>query len=387
VLVVGMGDTGVLVAVHLGRRVEVTGVAARPALVSGQELGTRLADPRRWRRSYLVALSRFRRLDRARLLHGEVRRLDLSSGEAEVALAGGGTTVVGWDALVIATGVSNGFWRRHRVEDLDDVERGLDQVAAEIAAAGSIAVVGGGATGVSAAANLARRHPEKTVHLFFSGEQPLPGYHPRVRDELTAELQRSGVVLHTGHRAVLPDGFGADRLTKGPVEWSTGQDAVEADVTLWAVGAVRPNTDWLPADLLDEQGFVRVDERLAVPGHPRVFAVGDVAASDPHRSSARNWGWRIVCHNVRVATTGRGRLRRYSAPPHRWGSILGVQPEGMVVHQPDGRSFRVPRWLADPLLFRGFVEGYLYGGLRRARWRRPNGGDGTGSPGARSEPM
>jgi NADH dehydrogenase FAD-containing subunit len=373
VLVVGMGDTGVLVAVHLGRRAEVTGVAARPALVSGQEVGTRLADPQRWRRSYFVALSRFRRLDRVRLLHGEVRRIDLDRRHAEVALAVGGTTVVGWDALVIATGVCNGFWRRHRVEGLDAVERSLAEVSAEIAAAGSIAVVGGGATGVSAAANLSRRHPAKAVHLFFSGEQPLPGYHPRVRDELTAELRRAGTVLHPGHRAVLPDGFGADRLTTDPVEWSTGQDAAEADVTLWAVGAVLPNTGWLPADLLDEQGFVRVDEHLAVPGHPRVFAVGDVAASDPHRSSARNWGWRIVCHNVRVATIGRGRVRRFSAPTHRWGSILGVQPEGMVVHQPDGRSFRVPRWLADPLLFRGFVEGYLYGGLRRASRRRPTG--------------
>lgn len=365
-----MGDAGVLVAVHLGRGLEVVAVAARPALVSGQELGTRLADPQRWRRSYLVALSRFRRLDGVRVLHGEVRGIDLGRREAEVALDDGTTEVVGWDALVIASGVDNGFWRRHRVEDLRAVECSLSEVAASIAAADSIAVVGGGATGVSAAANLARRHPAKTVHLFHSGDQPLPGYHPEVRAAVAAELQRAGVVVHPGHRAVLPDGFAGDRLTDAPVEWSTGQDPFEAGLTLWAVGAVRPNTDWLPAELLDEQRFVRVDEHLQVPGHRCVFAVGDVAASDPHRSSARNWGWRIVCHNVRVATSGRGRLRRFSAPPHRWGSIFGVQPEGMVVYQPNGRSFRVPRWLADPLLLRGFVEGYLYGGLRRRARRR-----------------
>ena len=35
------------------------------------------------------------------------------------------------------------------------------------------------------------------------------------------------------------------------------------------------------ADLLDEQGFVRVTETLQVPGHPEVFAIGDVASFDP----------------------------------------------------------------------------------------------------------
>ena len=40
-----MGDTGVLVSTHLGRSFDVIGVSTKPALVSEQELGTRLADP------------------------------------------------------------------------------------------------------------------------------------------------------------------------------------------------------------------------------------------------------------------------------------------------------------------------------------------------------
>ena len=38
VVIIGMGDTGVLVATHLGRSAEVVGISTRPALVSGQEL-------------------------------------------------------------------------------------------------------------------------------------------------------------------------------------------------------------------------------------------------------------------------------------------------------------------------------------------------------------
>ena len=187
-------------------------------------------------------------------------------------------------------------------------------------------------------------------------------------------LQADGVIVHPGHRAHLPDGFSGDRLTTGPVAWSTGQPPFAADLTLWAVGRVRPHSSFLPPTVLDDDGFVQVDEFLAVPGHPGVFAVGDVAASDPHRSSARNWGWQVVVTNVRAHLgSGRGRRRRFRAPRYRWGSVLGLQSGGLVVAQPSGRRVRVPRSLAEVLLFRLFVTRYLYGGLRRATTERPQG--------------
>jgi NADH dehydrogenase FAD-containing subunit len=209
------------------------------------------------------------------------------------------------------------------------------------------------------------------VHLFHSGELPLPGYHPSVRRWIRRELLDAGVSVHPDHRAVVPEGFLGDRLTTDEVVWSTGQPPFAADLTLWAVGGVRPHSAFLPPAVLDDDGFVRVDEHLRVPGHPNVFAVGDVAASDPHRSSARNWGWRVVVANTRAATRGRDRrLKRYHAPEYRWGSILGLQDDGLVVVQPDGRRFRVPRRAAEPLLFGLFVTRYLYGGLRPAKNRR-----------------
>lgn len=365
-IVAGMGDTGVLVASHLGRRVDVVGVSTRPALVSGQELGNRLADPEHWRHNFFLPFGRFERLDRVRTLHGRIERIDTTRSQAHVARAGGGMTIVPYDALVVATGVSNGFWRHDRVQDLDAIEAELASVTAELADAQCLAIVGGGATGVSAAASLARRHPAKQVHLFHGDDEPLPGYHPEVRARVTQMLRESGVQLHPGHRAVLPDGFDGDRLTTDPVTWSTGQEPFVADLVLWAVGRVRPHTDFLPDDMLDERGFVRVDEHLRVPGHPGVFAVGDVAASDPNRSSARNWGYLIVAHNVKAYVRGRGgRMWPYRAPPHRWGSILGIQDDGMVVFQPDGKAFRVPRWAVQPLLFDLWMRTILYRGIRR----------------------
>ena len=60
--------------------------------------------------------------------------------------------------LVVATGASNGFWRHDRVEGVDEVEALAAGVGAPRTAP-TVAVVGGGATGVSVADNLARRAP------------------------------------------------------------------------------------------------------------------------------------------------------------------------------------------------------------------------------------
>ena len=369
VVVAGLGDTGVLVATRLAGRHEVVGISTRPALLSGQELGNRLTVPERWRRSYFVPYRRFRRLDRVRTVHGRITAVDLERSLVRVDGADGATTEEAYDVLVIATGASNGFWRHDRVQDLAAIDADLAAVKAQLDAASSIAVVGGGATGVGVADNLARRS-SAAVHLFHRGDRPLPGYHPAAREWIVEQLHRDGVVVHPHHRAVVPEGSARDQLTDGPVAFSTGQAPFSADVTVWAVGGVRPHSAFLPSEVLDADGFVRVDEHLRVPGMPTVFAVGDVAASDPLRSSARNWGYRVIVANVHDTLRGRQPRRRFRAPEYRWGSVLGLQRDGLVVVQPTGRRFRIPRWLAEPLLFRGFVNLYLYGGLRRETPRR-----------------
>ena len=63
---------------------------------------------------------------------------------------------------------------------------------------------------------------------------------------------------------------------------------------MWAVGNVRPNNDFIPVAMLNDDGFVKTDALLRVEGYDNVFTVGDIAASDPHRSSARNWAAVVV---------------------------------------------------------------------------------------------
>lgn len=364
VVIAGLGDAGVLTAIRLSRHADVVGFSVKPALVSGQELGLRLSRPDDWARDYWIPFEKFRRLDRVRTVQATLTGVDLAARTVFGRGPDGAPLAEGYDALVISTGVANGFWRQPTLQGPAEIGAGLRAAHDRLAAAGAIVVVGGGAAAVSSAVNMATTWPGKRVDLYFPGDRALLGYHPRTWERLRGRLTSLGVGVHPGHRAALSNGFAGNQITDGPVCWSTGQPPAPADAVLWAIGRVQPNTGWLPPELLDERGFVRVTPQLRVPGHPRVFAVGDVAATDPLRSSARNRGDALVARNIRAEFAGR-RLRAYKAPGKRWGSLLGVQPDGLEVFLPTGHAFRFPPWSVERVVMPWIVRWGMYGGVRK----------------------
>ena len=118
VVIAGLGDSGVLTAIRLARFADVVGISANPALVSGQELGVRLARPAEWARDYLVPFDRYRALDPIRTVQARLTGVDLAGRVVHAERPDGTPVAEPYDALVISTGVSNGFWRDDRVEDL-----------------------------------------------------------------------------------------------------------------------------------------------------------------------------------------------------------------------------------------------------------------------------
>jgi NADH dehydrogenase FAD-containing subunit len=365
-LIAGLGDAGVLTAIRLAREFEVTGISVKPGLISGQELGVRLARPADWARDYWIPFEKFRALDRVRTVQAQLTGVDLDARTVS-AIAPDGTGVTeSYDALVISTGVANGFWRQPNLQSPNDIGAQLRGTHKRLADADSVIIVGGGAAAVSTAANLATVWPGKRIDLYFPGERALAGHHPRAWSRIRARLVEAGVGLHPGHRALLADGFSGEEITAGPVEWSTGQPPATAEAVLWAIGKVRPNTGWLPAELLDEHGFVCVTAQLQVPGHPEVFAVGDVAATDALRSSARNRADSLLAHNILAVLGGKPptALRSYRPPKRRWGSVLGVQHDGLEVYAPTGHAIRFPSWSIDAVLQPWIVRRGIYRGVR-----------------------
>ncbi len=363
VVVAGLGDTGLLTAIHLSRHADVVGVSAKPAHVSGQELGVRLTRPDDWSRDYRIAYDRYRRLDGVRVVHGSLTGVDLDAREVRVLDADGNEQTEPYDVLVISTGVTNGFWRRADLLSSEQIDDALRSEHERIASAASVIVIGGGAAAVSSATNIARTWPDKQVDLYFPGDHALPRHHPRVWPAHRAHLEDSGVGLHRGHRAVVPDGFDCDAITSEPVAFSTGQEPATADAVLWTVGRVQPNTGWLPPELLTDEGFVCVDPDLSVPGRPGVFAIGDVAATDPLRTSARNRADKLLARNVGAHLAGKP-LRDYRPPKARWGSVVGIQPDGLTVFTASGRSMRFPAWSTRVVLMDWITRRGIYKGVR-----------------------
>ncbi|MEM6898501.1 MAG: pyridine nucleotide-disulfide oxidoreductase, partial [Pseudomonadota bacterium] len=116
VVVIGLGDTGVLVATGLSKQLHVTAITPRPFYLNSQNLGARLAWPEFWEKVAKIALGRFERLDPVRIVHGLATQVELKRKNITVVQADGSETVLTYDALVIASGADNGFWRQTRVE-------------------------------------------------------------------------------------------------------------------------------------------------------------------------------------------------------------------------------------------------------------------------------
>ena len=146
VVVAGLGDVGILTAIRLSRYADVVGISVKPGLVSGQELGVRLARPGDWARDYWVPFDRYRRLDRVRIIQATLTGLDLTGHTVSGQSDDRTTFSEEYDALVISTGVSNGFWRRPTVQSAAEIAADLGAAHDRMAEAESVIVVGGGAT-------------------------------------------------------------------------------------------------------------------------------------------------------------------------------------------------------------------------------------------------
>jgi NADH dehydrogenase len=128
-----------------------------------------------------------------------------------------------------------------------------------------VVVVGGGATGVEAAAEFAEQYPAASVTLLSRGGV-LGNLGVGARRGVLRSLARLGVhvVEQASVARVLADGVSLE-----------GGEVLPSDVTVWAASFAVPDlarTSGLPVDTI---GRLLVDERLRVVGHPEIFGAGD----------------------------------------------------------------------------------------------------------------
>lgn len=210
--------------------------------------------------------------------------------------------VLSYDMLVIALGASTNFFdtpgasehafvlkdlsdaikvRDHVIERFETASRERDAAVRERLL--TFVVVGGGATGVEYATELAEfaehtlykyykrqcAHTKATITLVHAGAELLAPFSPRTRARALTSLSKKGVrvLLSTKVSAVDADG----------VTLSTGERIV-SDTVVWTAG-VQPNPLTTHGGELatDATGRIMTDATLAVSSHAGIFAVGDIA--------------------------------------------------------------------------------------------------------------
>ncbi|MDF2696526.1 MAG: dehydrogenase-like protein [Labilithrix sp.] len=250
-----------------------------------------------------------------RVVLGEVTGVDLANRRIHIAdPAGQDDLVESYDWLVLAVGARNGFFghdewepnapglksiedaleiRRRvllafeRAEKMDDPQQRKKLL--------TFAVIGGGPTGVEmsgAIAELARyvlaqdfraadpRHTK--VVLIEAGPRILPSFPEDLAQSAVEQLAELGVEVMTHSRVVAIDerGVEVERVNAEDVPGlGSGheQERIAAATVLWGAG-VRANTLTDCIDVpRDRQGRVIVEQDCSLPGHPEVFAIGDMA--------------------------------------------------------------------------------------------------------------
>ncbi|MGP4020677.1 NAD(P)/FAD-dependent oxidoreductase [Saccharopolyspora sp. 5N708] len=131
-----------------------------------------------------------------------------------------------------------------------------------------LAVVGGGLTGIEAAAELAEAHPGLKVR-FVTGGALGAALSERGQDYLRRTFDRLGVEVraHAKVSEVRADGL---LLADG--------EHVAADTVVWTAGFKVPELAGEAGFAVDDHGRLTVDEMLRSTSHPEVTGVGDAAA-------------------------------------------------------------------------------------------------------------
>ncbi|GAA4746061.1 NAD(P)/FAD-dependent oxidoreductase [Nocardioides endophyticus] len=219
--------------------------------------------------------------------------------------------VYGYDSLIVAAGAAQSYFGHDEfarfapgMKTIDDALelRGRIFGAFEMAESEedpearrawlTFVVIGGGPTGVEVAGQIAelsrtglkgnfrRIDPaDAQVLLVDGGKEILATFGDRLSEKAANELRRLGVTIRTGSIVTGVDPFGVDvRTADGSTE------RVVCRTKIWAAGVQASPLAGLLAEAsgatCDRAGRIAVLDDCTLPGHPEVFAVGDMMALD-----------------------------------------------------------------------------------------------------------
>ena len=290
-------------------------------------------------------------------------------GHDELALHAPGMKTIS-DALELRRRIFGAFEMAETVDDPAERTRWL-----------TFAVVGAGPTGVELAGQVRElaarclkgefRHivpATARVILVDGGQAPLANFGNQLSDRARTMLEKMGVELRMGLRVVGVDANGVDVTA---ADGSTSR--IDARITIWAAGVQASS---LAADLaqgsgakVDRSGRIGVLPDLSLPGHPEVFAVGDMMSLDDLPGVAEV----AMQGGLHAANTIVRRLDGKESVPFKYRDLGSVAAVGRFRAIASVRGLRLsgfPAWFVWMFVHLAFLEGFGNRASTLLRWLR-----------------
>lgn len=277
-----------------------------------------------------------RKQKNCQVLLGEVTDIDLTNQTVDSLLLGH-TYCTPYDTLIVAAGAGQSYFGNDHfaewapgMKTIDDAlelrgrilgafeqaERSSDPIRR--AKLLTFVVVGAGPTGVEMAGQIAEmsdytlrgafRHIDSTkarVILLDAAPAVLPPMGEKLGLKAAARLEKLGVEIQLGAMVTNVDRNG---ITVQHNDGST--ERIECATKVWSAGVAASPLGKILADQsgaeVDRAGRIKVLPDLTVPGHPNVFAVGDMALVDgvPGQAQGAIQGARYAARLIRAELQG-----------------------------------------------------------------------------------
>ncbi len=242
-------------------------------------------------------------------------------------------------------------------------------------------IVGAGPTGVELGGQIRElayrslkndfRHIEPAtvrVMLVDGGKEPLANFGGQLSGRARSDLEKMGVELHMGLRVVGVDPFGVD------TEGANGEKGrFDCGTVIWAAGVQASPLAGLLAEATgaetDRAGRIAVLPDLSLPGHPEVFALGDMAALNnlPGVCEVAMQG------GLHAANTIKRRLKGRESVPFKYrdlGSAAAIGRFKAIVSVGPVRLSGFPGFIVWMFVHLAFLNGFGHRFTALWRWAR-----------------
>lgn len=198
---------------------------------------------------------------------------DVDPGKQTVAVDGG-SQMLEYDYLFIATGTTcdNKVFKLNGTHL--ETKKEVTELNKKLLSSESIAIVGGGPTGVETAGEIGYYCKGKKI-VFYTGKKlPVHRLGEQRAQSVMDQMNDLGVEVVNNLKCV-----SSQELADGRTEVTLADGSTAAYDTVVFTEKHSPNTDFIQEpELKDKKGFLKVDQYLRLKGYHNVMAVGDVVS-------------------------------------------------------------------------------------------------------------